>query len=311
MDDAGVSGESVHLSRDTVVETGADGDEAVAFMSGHVAMPRPVHPQHAQGEGRGRVHDANRHQGVGYRNISLLRQGAQLGASLGKHDAAAGIDERHLRFVDDIRRFSQLFLVDDNLFPVAPAGGFFWDDGPHPFSKDVAGEVHQHGTRPEGPGHQKRLPQLAGQVPGVCYQVVVFGNGAGDAGHVRLLEGVDADGVAGYLAGEGDHRDGVHIGGGYSGDQVGGARSGGGEADAHLAGCTGVAVRGMGRGLFVSHQDVADVRFVQQGIVDQEAARAGIAENGIHPLPLEAFEKYLGSALHGVILLSEKDSLLD
>jgi hypothetical protein len=65
----------------------------------------------------------------------------------------------------------------------------------------------------------------------------------------------------------------------------------------------------MGRGLLVAHQDVADIRIVMQGIMDQEAPCSGITEYRIHPLPFQTLKKDLCSDLHGIALLSLTASL--
>ena len=83
--------------------------------------------------------------------------------------------------------------------------------------------------------------------------------GAGDADRIDFLKGIAADSVAGNLAGYDHQRNRIHIGGGDSGYRVGCSRSGGDQANTRFAGSAGIAVRGVGRTLFVAHQDVHDV----------------------------------------------------
>ena len=69
-----------------------------------------------------------------------------------------------------------------------------------------------------GPGRPVRAMWNAsamtrGDVVGVADQVVVLGHRQRDAGDVDLLEGVLADERAGHVAGDGDHRDRVELGG--------------------------------------------------------------------------------------------------
>src|SRR5690606_27629013 len=58
---------------------------------------------------------------------------------------------------------------------------------------DVLGNVDEHRSGPAGGGDGERFVDDAGQVPGVLDQVVVLGDGPGDADDVRLLEGVGPD----------------------------------------------------------------------------------------------------------------------
>ena len=96
------------------------------------------------------------------------------------------------------------------------------------------------------------------ELGGVLHQVIVLGAVAGDADGVGLLEGVGADQRGRHLAGDDDHRDRVHQRVGDAGDRVGRAGAGGDEHDAGLAGRARIALRGVGRGLFVADEDVLD-----------------------------------------------------
>ena len=84
----------------------------------------------------------------------------------------------------------------------------------------------------------------------------MLGKGEGHAHDVGLLEGVLAERGPADLAGYGDHRHGVHLGGCEAGDQVGGAGAAGRDTHADLAGRAGVAIGGVGGGLFVAGEDV-------------------------------------------------------
>ena len=110
--------------------------------------------------------------------------------------------------------------------------------------------------------------------------VVVLGDGQGDAGNVDFLEGVGAEDLGGDLAGDGDHGDGVEHGGGKAGDEVGGTRAGSGHADANLAGGAGVAVGHVGCALLVADEDVVDGGELAEGVVDGKDGATGIAEDG-------------------------------
>jgi hypothetical protein len=56
----------------------------------------------------------------------------------------------------------------------------------------------------------------------------------------------------------------------------------------------------MGRPLLVTHQDVIDPRFVEQGVMHQQGSGARVAEDGVDPFELEAFQQNLSSGLHGI-----------
>ena len=130
------------------------------------------------------------------------------------------------------------------------------------------------------------LPDDAGNLVGVLHQVAVLGEGGYRAGDIHLLEDVPAKEVAGHLAGNGHHGDGVHVGGGNAGNQVGGPRAGGHHAHPHLAADPGVARGHMPRVLLGPHQGVADLGGVLQGIHRRADGGPGVAEHVGHALPL-------------------------
>ena len=113
-----------------------------------------------------------------------------------------------------------------------------------------------------------------------------------------FLEGVLADGVAGYLAGDEHGRHGVHLGGGDAGDEVGSAGAGGAEGDADASGGACIAVGGVGGALLVAHEDVPELRVFGEVLVEGENSAAGDAEDNLHALTDEGFANYLSAAEH-------------
>ena len=62
-----------------------------------------------------------------------------------------------------------------------------------------------------------------------------------DARDVHLLERISAQQIIGDIAGDGDHRNAVHVRGRDAGDQVGRSRAAGGQADPGLPGAARIA----------------------------------------------------------------------
>ena len=160
---------------------------------------------------------------------------------------------------------------------------------------DVLGDVDEDRAGAAVGGDVEGLVDGLGELGRVLHQPVVLGAGAGDADGVGLLEGVVADHEGRDLAGEDDDRDRVHQRVGHAGDGVGGAGAGGDEDDAGLAGGAGVALGGVGRGLLVAHEDVADVVLLEDRVVDRQHRAAGIAEDGVDALVLQGLNDHLGA----------------
>ena len=145
------------------------------------------------------------------------------------------------------------------------------------------------------PGDVECLGQDAGEVVGVTHEVVVLGHRQGDAGDVDLLEGVLAQERGRDVAGDGDHRDGVELGVGDPGDEVRGGRARGAQADANLAGGTGVPVRRMGGALLVADEHVAQVGVVAQHVVEGQDDPARVAEQDVDALAEDRLHEDVGA----------------
>ena len=127
----------------------------------------------------------------------------------------------------------------------------------------------------------------------------MLGDRHGDAGNVNLLKGVAADEAGADVAGDGNHRDGIHISGSNTGYEVGRTRSARCQADAYLAGRTGVAVRCVCRALFVRGQNMSNaVAVFVKCVIDVQNRTAGITENGINSLLYKCVDQNLCAVLY-------------
>ena len=132
----------------------------------------------------------------------------------------------------------------------------------------------------------KGLRHNAGDVVGVLDQIAVLGKGGHSAGDVDLLENVPAQQMAGDLAGNSHHGNGVQIGSGNAGEQVGGSRAGGDHADPHLAGDPVIAGGHVPGVLLRPHQGVADLWRLGQYVHRGADGGSGIAEDMFYTCPL-------------------------
>ena len=155
---------------------------------------------------------------------------------------------------------------------------------------DVLGNVDHHRSGSPGGGDVKGSLQRDREIVNVLHQIVVLHAGPCDSHAIDFLERVHPDGVGGHLSGYHHEGNGVHVGGGDSGDRVGGARPGSHQHHSGLAGGAGVAVRHVSRALLVAHQDVLDVVLLVDGVVDVKHGAARIAEQEFDALVLEKLE---------------------
>ena len=297
VDDRGVAGEAGQVAGDAIIEAGADGDEAVAVLDGVVRVGRPVHAEHPQGQVVRLVDGSEAQQRGRDGDLPLFGQGADRVRRAAEDRAAADVEDRLLRGVDDLGGPFDLALV-----ALAPAG--LVARQVHLHVRLAGGFVDRHVDRhvdEDRPGAARlgdveRFLDRPAEILDVLDEEVVLGDRAGDARHVGFLEGVVADQAAADLPGDGDHRDGVHVRRRDAGHEVCRPGARGRDAAADLAGAAGVSVGHVGGALFVSRQDELDravIEDVEEG--QQDAAR--VAEEVLAPFGAERVVEDLGSGL--------------
>ncbi len=234
------------------------------------------------------------------RDSRALGEVAHFFHGAGDDDAVAGEDDGPLGVMDQfesllvfLRVGRQIGTVAGQLrlggVPVEFAGGLL----------RIFRDVDQHRARAAGAGDVEGFANCAGHFVGVGHEVIVLGDGQGDAGDVGFLKGVGADELAAHLAGDAHDGRGIEHGGGDAGDHVGGARSGGSDGDADFTAGARIAIGHVRGALFVTHQDVVNLA-VLQGVVGGEDGAAGIAEHVRDVFALQAFPENLRAGLgHG------------
>ena len=144
---------------------------------------------------------APRPSSVSDRDIRRFRELRDFALGAGKDDAVPGENHRAFRLIDQRERFVEFLLrreksrdfavrLGSRGLPIEFAGA----------QLGVLGDVHQHRAGPIGSRDQESLAQARGDLLGARDQIIVLGDGEGDAGDVRFLKGVGADHRAAHLA---------------------------------------------------------------------------------------------------------------
>ncbi len=115
-------------------------------------------------------------------------------------------------------------------------------------------------------------------VLGLVDEEIVLGHGQRDAGNIDFLKRVRAEHLAGDIAGDADHGNGIEHGGGDAGDEVGCAGTAGGDGHADLARGARVAVGHVRGALLVAYEDVVDGKLAQR-VVDGKNGSARVPED--------------------------------
>ena len=274
------------LAGNPVVETGADGDDEVRLVHGHVGLVGAVHPQHAEIVRVGGRHRAEPHECLGNGETGLLHQLAQLVGGIALDDAAATVDHRALGLYHEIHGLANLLGMPLLHRPVGTHADLLRIvvGNAHARIGDILGNVHQHRAGTPGGGDIERLGKGLRDILHPLDEKIVLHAGTGDAGDVHLLEGVAADEGGGHLAGEHHHGNGIHVGSGDAGYRVGGARPRGHQRNAGLARGPRIAISGMGSGLFVAHQDMTHLLLLKERIVDVQDGATGVTPDVLDTL---------------------------
>ena len=158
----------------------------------------------------------------------------------------------------------------------------------------VLGQIDHDRTGTSAAGDIKCFLDDARDVLDVLDQEIVLGARTRDADEVRFLKSVVADHRGRNLAGQHDHRGGIHVGVGDAGDGVGRAGAGGNEHDAGPSADARIALGHVSRALFVADEDVLDLR-VEESVVGRQDRAAGIAEDDIDAFGNQALDNDLCS----------------
>ena len=213
-----------------------------------------MHPQHTKVARLAVAQHTGGHQGVGGGDVRLFQQIAQGLAACRTAHAAAKVDQRALGGVDQLCRPADIVLViaGDGADQLRCLGGKLAGRG-----GDILGDIHQHGTLAPRLCNAERRPHRVRQILHAAHGVVVLGDGHRNALDIRFLKGILAQQAGCHVAGKGDHRHAVHIGGGNAGDKVGSAGAAGRQHHTGAPGGAGVAVRRVGSTLLVRGQYMA------------------------------------------------------
>ena len=276
MDDLGLMREGLRLQRHPVGEPAAHGDQQVAVVAGHVGGHGAVHPDHAGGHHVPAGNAAATHHGDGHRRVDpadklpefLVGPAADHAAAADQHGLFGFRDHLHQLFhvvQIRLRHFQAAGVGPPDQRSQMPGGSVLLQRQRLVVALGaghVPGDVDDHRTGAAAAGQCEGLPHRVRQLCHIPHQIGGFRNGHRNAGNVHLLKRVPADEVLGHVAGDKDHRGGIHVRGGDAGGQVRSAGAGGGEAHAHLAGAAGVAVRRVSGPLLMGGQNMGDLLIV-------------------------------------------------
>ena len=128
------------------------------------------------------------------------------------------------------------------------------------FQLNVPRYINQHRTWPPLQSGLEGFMNGGSQVRSRHDHEGLFSAGGCDAANIAFLESFRSQSSPGYLPRYCDHRHRVCLGAHYAGHQVGSAGTRSGHAHADFARDAGIPISGVGGGLLVAHQNMAQLR---------------------------------------------------
>ena len=158
---------------------------------------------------------------------------------------------------------------------------------------DVFGQIDQDRTGATFARDEIGLCHHAGNVGGVARDVAVFDNRQGDAENIDFLKRVRPYEVCRHLTRDKNNRNGIEISFGNRGDEIGRAGARRCKGRTGTACGAGIANRGHAATLFVTTQNVTQLRHTREHIIDGHNRAAGISENRFHAFRGNGFKQKL------------------
>ena len=159
----------------------------------------------------------------------------------------------------------------------------------------IFGDVNVHRSRSPAARKVECLSNHVRNLIGAAHQVVVLGHWQRDAGDVDLLEGVLADEGVWNVPRDHHKRHGVEHCGADAGDEVGGTRARGAQAHSNVARGACVAISGVRGRLLMTDQDVAQLRVVDEHVIERKDHATWIAPDGVAPLQQDRLAECVGA----------------
>ena len=112
----------------------------------------------------------------------------------------------------------------------------------------------------------------------------MLGAGACDADRIGLLKCIGTNQMGRHLAGNAHHGNGIHQRIGQAGHRIGGTGAGSNKHNTAFAAGTGIALRRMGRALFVADENMLNIFLLEQFVINRQHSATRIAENMLHAI---------------------------
>ena len=295
VDDGRFLGEFRNFACDAVIKADAEGQKEVGIIHRVVRVNGAVHAEPFEGLGIVFRETTDAHESCGHRNTGGTGKFEEVGFGSRSDDASADIEYGTIGFFDEAENFMEGYLVwcwrsvvagDIHLGRPSHLSGSFLN---------VFRDIDHDGAGSARGGDMEGFRHDPGNISWMHHEIAVFDDGEGNAENIGFLEGASADGSRGDLAGDGNHRNGVHVGIGDTRDEIGGAWAGSGHHDADFAGRARIAFGHESSTLFMAGKNGTDLFGAGERLVEHHACTTGIGEDGVDAGVLESLDEEIAS----------------
>ena len=285
-------GIGLQAARDAVAEAHTDGDEHVALLFLQVHRVVAVHTQHTHVQRVVAGQRAQTQHRAACGDVGFLQEGDELILSIAEFHALPHQRQRPLRLVDQVGSLLHMVHLQLGVRHIGAHEIHFLRRERHHLRLRILREVQHHRARSSAARDVERTAHGPCDVLGMTYLIAPFRDRLRHAHEVHLLERICAKGCNGHLPRDDHDGCGVDHRVGHARERVRGTRAAGDDGHAHLAADACKALGGMCGTLFVAHEDMVKrlllaSRVVIEGIIDRHDTAARVAEDGLHPLPLQ------------------------
>ena len=298
MNNLGLLGIGLRITRHTVGEAHADSYQHVALLLLQIDGIVAMHAQHTHIQRMvGGQSAQSQHRAAGG-NISFLQECLQLFLRIAQLNALTNQSQRALGIVDQLGSLAHSIHIQLGISHIAAYEVHLLRLPLHLLDLSIAGEVEHHRAWPTAAGNIESTADGPGNILSTAYLVAPLRNRLSQAHQIHLLKRIRTQCRDGHLSGY--HHDGSRVehGIGHARQRIRGTGTTGHQSHTHLAADAGIALGSMHGSLLMANQYMVETLLQSSSVVEQRIIRghdgaARVSEDSLHPLGLQSTHQRL------------------
>ena len=245
----------MELACDTVVKTGSDGKQKIAFIHCHICGISTMHTKISDKQRVLCGDGTTSHNGCDNRNLSLLNNLGKNLLGAGNNHTAAGKKQRFFCLLKHFESSFQLSDVNAGIRFVTTDIDTLRIFGTSKLGHHILWKVDENRAGTSGTCDIEGFLDDTSKILTVADSYAIFCDASGDSYNINFLECIVSDEVTGNLSGKAYKRNAVIVGSCKACYKVGGSGTAGNETYANLSGSSGIGICLVYKGLLMTWQD--------------------------------------------------------